>query len=67
MSLKERSISIPLIVTIMKTAASTMNNNTEKRSLKDKIWNYLLENVNFITPGITTSDGEYYPGNYKRQ
>ena len=51
----------------MKTATITLNKNTEKRSLKDKIWNYLLENVNIIAPGIATANGEYYPGNYKRQ
>lgn len=44
-----------------------MNKNIEKKSLKDKIWNYLLENVNIIAPGIAAANGEYYPGNYKRQ
>ena len=51
----------------MSTATVTINRATEKTSLKDKIWNYLLENVNFIAPGIAASNGEYYPGNYKRQ
>ena len=40
---------------------------TKKMSLKSRIWNYLLENVDIIAPGIQTMDGEYYPGNYRRQ
>ena len=36
--------------------------NTTKKSLKDRIRDYLIKNINYIVPGILMLDGSiYYP------
>ena len=55
----EREVSIPL---------TGDNMNATKKRLKDRIWDYLIKNVNYIAPGILMLGGSvYYPGNYRRQ
>ena len=41
--------------------------NTTKKSLKDRIRDYLIKNINYIVPGILMLGGSiYYPENYRR-
>ena len=41
--------------------------NTTKKSLKDRIREYLIKNINYIVPGILMLGGSiYYPENYRR-
>ena len=43
------------------------NMNTTKKSLKDRIRDYLIKNINYIVPGILMLGGSiYYPENYRR-
>ena len=43
------------------------NMNTTKKSLKDRIREYLIKNINYIVPGILMLGGSiYYPENYRR-
>ena len=42
--------------------------NTTKKSLRDRIRDYLIKNINYIVPGILMLGGSiYYPENYRRQ
>lgn len=55
----ERKVSIPLTGDCM---------NTTKKSLKDRIWEYLIKNEKYIVPGILMVGGSsYYPANNRRQ
>ena len=55
----ERKVSIPL---------TGDNMNTTKKSLKDRIWDYLIKNMEYIVPGILMIGGTgYYPVNNRRR
>ena len=44
------------------------NMNTTKKSLKDRIWDYLIKNEEYIVPGILRIGGSsYYPANNRRR
>ena len=44
------------------------NMNTIKKSLKDRVWDYLIKNEKYIVPGILMIGGSsYYPTKSRRR